>query len=182
MAELTLHEYLEIVESLLEMSARKEAEVAELKAQLDVFKPKDVNLSMLDDKADIGGKVMLVFQSKTLREILKTMLEKNCSYDVKMVDTSDDIESAFALYQPDICVIEHGGYNDTITTVETIRQLRRLSHNTGLIAVLPENDVDVIREIVTAGVDDFLVKPIDTRRMNNVIGDIILKRSTRKAG
>lgn len=181
MAKLTLHEYLEIVESLLEMSARKEAEVAELKAQLDVFKPKDVNLAMLNDMPEIEGKVMLVFKSKTLREILKSMLEKNCSYDVKMLETNDDVESAFALYQPDICVIEHGGYNDMLSTVETIRQLRLLSHNTGLIAVLPENDVDVIREIVTAGVDDFLVKPIDTRRMNSVIGDIILKRRSRKA-
>ncbi|MBU1023691.1 hypothetical protein KKB99_05305 [bacterium] len=67
-------------------------------------------------------------------------------------------------------------------TLEILSELRARSSKVGLISVLSENDVNIIREIVTTGVDDFLVKPIDTRRLRNVILDIMRKRGTRKAG
>lgn len=180
MSDLKLVEYLEIFESLLEMTARKEAEIAELKAELDVFKPKDIELEVLGENRVAMGKVLLIFKSKTLREILKSMLEKNAVYDVKVVEPYDDVQSAYALYNPDICIIEHETHNESDHSVEIIAQLRKLSGKLGLIAVLAENDVETIRDIVTAGVDDFLVKPIDTRRMNKVIADIVLRRRARK--
>jgi hypothetical protein len=45
MTEIKRYDCLEVIESLLEMTARKESEVAELKAQLDVYKPKGAEKS-----------------------------------------------------------------------------------------------------------------------------------------
>jgi DNA-binding NtrC family response regulator len=180
MREISKQEYLEILESLLEMTARKEAEIAELKAQLDVFKPKDIDLKIIEDTISLQGRILLIFQSRTLRDILKTMLENSGHFKVETIDRYEDASSTFAIKKPEICVLEHGSYGQFNKCIDIIREIRAMSRDVGLISVLPENDVDVIRDVVTAGVDDFLVKPIDTRRMNNVIFDIMMKRSKKK--
>ena len=182
MKDLTSQEYLEIVENLLSMTARKELEIAELKAQLDVFKPKNVDLQILDETSTFQGRIMLVFQSRTLRDILKSMLEKIEYFKVDIVEQYDNALSTFALTKPDICVFEHGSYGDALNCFDIMRGIREMSKDVGLISVLPENDVEIIREVVTSGIDDFLVKPIDVHRMNKVILDIMNKRKSRKAG
>ena len=182
MVDLKKNEFLEVIENLLAMSARKEAEVAELKAQLDVFKPKDFDLKIIEDDNLRHGSIMLVFQSKMLADILKTMLEKTGGYDVKIVERYEDAASEFAISNSDICVIEHSPYGEGQGSVRFISELRAMSKIVGIISVMPENDVDLIREVVNAGVDDFLVKPIDTRRMTNVIYDIVAKKKQRKTG
>ena len=182
MSEIKKDEYLEIVENLLEMCARREIELAELQAQLDVFKPKNVDLHVIDkDKENVHGKVLLIFESKTLRDILKTMLEKSGSYDVIVIDKYEDAPSSFALHKPDICVIEHGTYGAALRCLDIINEIRNMSTDVGLISILPENDVNTIRAAAEAGVDDFLVKPIDTLRMNHIINDILKNRRSKKA-
>ena len=110
------------------------------------------------------------------------MLERTGLYEVQTLDTLDEIPSAFALFSPDICIIEHASGTMSGRTLDILSELRAKSNKVGLISVLAENDVSVIREIVTTGVVDFLVQPIDPRRMRSVILDIMRKRSARKAG
>ena len=108
------------------------------------------------------------------------MLEQSGMYKVISMDYQGDIVSAFSINSPDICVLEHASYGEGIRFMEIISELRNLSREVGIISVLSENDVDLIREVVSAGVDDFLVKPIDTRRMSGVIYDILLTRQRKK--
>jgi PleD family two-component response regulator len=180
MTEIKRYDCLEVIESLLEMTARKESEVAELKAQLDVYKPKGADLTLLKSPDKTTGKIMLVFHVKTLREILQGMLEQDGVYDVIAMDYYTDVISAFSLNAPDIVVLEHATYGEGVKSVEIISDIRQMARNVGIISIIPENDVALIREIVTAGVDDFLVKPIDTRRLSGVIHDILLKRNRKK--
>lgn len=180
MIEMKKFDYLEIIESLLEMTTRKESEIAELKAQLDVYRPKGVDLALLKSPDSTTGKIMLVFHVKTLREILQGMLEQDGVYDVVGMDYYSDVISAFSLNAPDVVVLEHASYGEGMKSVEIISEIRHMARNVGIISIIPENDVGLIREIVTAGVDDFLVKPIDTRRLSGVIHDILLKRSRKK--
>lgn len=182
MKTITLNDQLEIIEHLLEMTTRREAEIAELRAQLDVYQSHEVDVEVLGDEEGKLGKILLVFSSRTLKDIIQLMLERTGLYEVKTIDTPDEIPSAFALFRPDICIIEHGAGTMSGKTIEILADLRAKSNKVGLISVLAENDVSIIREIVTTGVDDFLVKPIDTRRMRSVILDIMRKRSARKAG
>jgi CheY-like chemotaxis protein len=180
MADMKKSDYLEIIESLLGMTARKEAEVSELKAQLDVYKPKGVDLALLKSPDTTTGKIMLVFHVKTLREILQGMLEQDGVYEVVAMDYYTDVISAFSLNAPDIVVLEHASYGEGVRSIEIISEIRQMARNVGIISIIPENDVSLIREIVSAGIDDFLVKPIDTRRLSGVIHDILLKRSRKK--
>ena len=182
MPRLSLNDQLEVIEHLLEMTNRREVEIADLRAQLDVYQSHNVDVEILEDGTERLGKILLLFSSRTLKDILKMMLERTGLYEVKTIDVLEDIPSAFALFSPDICIIEHGTGNMAGKTFEILTELRSKSNKVGLISVLAENDVNMIREIVTTGVDDFLVKPIDTRRLRSVILDIMRKRSPKKAG
>ncbi|MFH1515768.1 MAG: response regulator [bacterium] len=181
MINLSLNEQLEVIEQLLKMTTRREAEIAQLKTQLEVYQSFDVDEEVFKDDGRLG-KILLLFSSRTIKDILQMMLERTGLYEVKTIDDLEDIPSAFALFSPDVCIIEHGSGNMSGKTLEILSGLRARSSKVGLISVLSENDVNIIREIVTTGVDDFLVKPIDTRRLRNVILDIMRKRGTRKAG
>ena len=175
-------EILEIIESLLNMSARKEAEIAELKAQLDIFRPKDVNLRILDSPTQmVKGKVLLAFQSRTLREILKQLLASGEQFEVIAVERYEDAPSACAIQNPDICIFEITKLLNLSTQLDLIIEAKKVCEKVSIISILADNDVTLIRDVVMAGSDDFLVKPIDTTRMIKVVSDILLKKSNKVA-
>jgi len=180
--ELSGTDFLEIIECLLNIGSRKEAEIAEIKAQLDIFRPKDASMKIIETPShNIKGKILIVFQSKTLRDILRTLLTKSDQFDVASVDRCEDAPSACALSHPDVCVFEISKLNNLSAQIDILRDTKNASEKTALITVLYDNDVSLIREVVTAGSDDFLVKPIDTSRMIKVITDILARKINKVA-
>ena len=180
--ELSEHEVLEIIESLMEISARKEAEIALLKAQLDIFKPKEARLRVFDESDNgIRGDILLVFQSYNLRDIIKTMFEKSKIFNVASVDRYEDAMSYCAAYHPDICVFELSGISNMESQLTVMKEMKMMLKNFSIISILPENDISMIREVVAAGSDDFLVKPIDMNRLISVINDILIKKPRKVA-
>ena len=180
--ELSEHEVLEIIECLMEICARKEAEIAELKAQLDIFKPKEARLKFFEESASgIRGDILLVFQSANLRDIIKGLFEKSKIYNVAAVEGYEGILPYCATYHPDIGVFELSRIINTESQLTIMKEMKAMTKGFKLITILPENDVRLISDVVTAGSDDFLVKPIDMNRLLNVINDIVNRKREKVA-
>ncbi|MBU1023692.1 hypothetical protein KKB99_05310 [bacterium] len=101
MINLSLNEQLEVIEQLLKMTTRREAEIAQLKTQLEVYQSFDVDEEVFKDDGRLG-KILLLFSSRTIKDILQMMLERTGLYEVKTIDDLEDIPSAFALFSPDV--------------------------------------------------------------------------------
>ncbi len=92
-----------------------------------------------------------------------------------------DIETAIAAYQdapsPDMVIVQTDTVDESFTgRLEALAA--HCSEGTAAIVIGPENDVYLYRQMIEMGVSDYLVKPVET----SILADVIAKAVIEKIG
>lgn len=113
---------------------------------------------------------VLVVEDEPINQIVaKSLLEKK-GYQVDIANTG---EQALALYQtnPYTAIIMDMGLPDLPGTEVTrhIRELEKIKDTHTPIIACTANDLSAKPECLTAGMDDFLVKPLEIETLNQLL-------------
>jgi DNA-binding response OmpR family regulator len=102
-------------------------------------------------------KVMLIEDDRTMRTILKTLLElEHFTVSLWSGQPGDDIISLIRGDKPDVLLLDV--HLRTISGLDILRQIRG-DHELGLMKVLMTSGMDLKDQCLEAGADGFLLKP-----------------------
>ena len=118
-------------------------------------------------------KIMLVDDSRTIRNIQKKVLAKLGFNDI--VEAADGVE-ALAAYKespPDLMLVDWNMPNmDGITLVKTIRQMDK---SIPMIMCTTEAEKSRVVEALRAGVNNYMVKPFTAETLSEKINQTLAK-------
>lgn len=109
------------------------------------------------------GTVLIVDDSKLIRNIIKTELEKGGHQIVG--EAADGLE-AIKLYnkiRPDLVTMDIT--MDEMSGIEAIEQIFKINKNTKIIVVSALNQDELINKAIDMGVIDFIIKPFEPERL-----------------
>ena len=118
-------------------------------------------------------KIMLVDDSRTIRNIQKKVLTKLGYEDI--VEAADGVEAlaAYKESRPDLMLIDWNMPNmDGITLVKTIRQTDK-----SIVMIMCTTETEQARKVeaVRAGVDNYIVKPFTAETLSEKINQTLSK-------
>jgi two-component system chemotaxis response regulator CheY len=124
-------------------------------------------------------KILLVDDSKTMRNIQKAVLAQLGHGDiVEACDGQDALSKALAS-KPDLMLVDWNMPNmDGLTFVKTIRQTNK---TTPIIMVTTEAERARVIEAIKAGVNNYVVKPFTPDLLSQRIQETMSKASTTTA-
>lgn len=117
-------------------------------------------------------KILLVDDSKTMRNIQKSVLAQIGNPQIEEACDGQDALSKAMAFQPDLILVDWNMPNmDGLTFVKTFRQTDKL---TPLIMVTTESEKSRVIEAIKAGVNNYVVKPFTpdllSQRINETMG------------
>lgn len=118
-------------------------------------------------------KVMVVDDSKTMRNIEKSILNQLGYTEVEEACNGQDALTKVAAFNPDLLLVDWNMPNmDGITFVKAYREL---GNKTPIIMVTTENEKTRIVEAIKAGVQNYVVKPFTPDVLGERIKDTMAK-------
>lgn len=120
-------------------------------------------------------KILLVDDSRTIRNIQKNVLSQLGYNDV--MEAADGVEALkqIAAGKPDLCLIDWNMPNmDGITLV---RKIRETDKSMPLIMVTTEAEKSRVLEAIKAGVNNYVIKPFTAETLSEKINATLSKSS-----
>ncbi|MBZ0171106.1 MAG: response regulator [Phycisphaerales bacterium] len=124
-------------------------------------------------------KVMLIDDSKTMRNIQRTVLRQLGIEQVEEACDGHDALSKVGVFQPDLILVDWNMPN--MDGLSFIKVFRKQDKTTPLIMVTTEAEKSRVIEAIKAGVNNYLVKPFTPDLLSQRINETILKCAARAA-
>jgi CheY-like chemotaxis protein len=115
-------------------------------------------------------KAMVVEDEKVTNELLSSTF-KNFFADV---DSCFDGESALEIYEakkPDVVFVDI--IMSGMDGIELARKIRQINPNQIIIVISASNDMEKISESIEVGVNSFIQKPIDTKKIIELLTNVV---------
>jgi CheY-like chemotaxis protein len=112
---------------------------------------------------------MVVEDEKVTNELLSSTFKNFFS----KVDSFFDGASALKAYQettPDVVFVDI--IMSGMDGIELSRKIRELNHSQIIIVISASNDIEKISESIEVGVNSFIQKPIDTKKIIELLGSV----------
>lgn len=120
-------------------------------------------------------KILLVDDSKTMRNIQRNVLSQIGNNTVEEACDGQDALSKAMAFQPDLILVDWNMPNmDGLTFVKTFRQSNK---TTPLIMVTTESEKSRVIEAIKAGVNNYVVKPFTPDLLNQRINETLSKKA-----
>ncbi|MHC4976592.1 MAG: response regulator [Planctomycetota bacterium] len=121
-------------------------------------------------------KIMLIDDSKTMRNIQKSILTQLGYTELEEATDGQDALSKVGAFQPDLILCDWNMPNmDGITFVRTYRQTEK---NTPIIMVTTEAERARVIEAIKAGVNNYVVKPFTPDVLKQRIDETFAKQKS----
>lgn len=118
-------------------------------------------------------RIMLIDDSKTMRNIQKSVLKQLGYTEVEEACDGQDALSKVSAFNPDLCLVDWNMPNmDGLTFVKTFRQTNKA---TPLIMVTTEAEKSRVIEAIKAGVNNYVVKPFTPDLLSERITETLAK-------
>ncbi len=118
-------------------------------------------------------KVLIVDDSKTMRDMIKSILDQIESDQVEEASDGQDALRALSNFQPDVVLLDWN--MPTMNGLEFIKAFRQISLTTPVIMVTTECSQAHVVEAIKAGVDDYIIKPFTPALLAHRIQEAIQK-------
>lgn len=120
-------------------------------------------------------KIMLIDDSKTMRNIQKSVLAQLGHTEVEEACDGQDALSKVAAFRPDLILVDWNMPNmDGLTFVKTFRSSNK---TTPLIMVTTESEKSRVIEAIKAGVNNYVVKPFTPDVLSQRITETLAKKA-----
>lgn len=118
-------------------------------------------------------RVMLVDDSKTMRNIQKNILTTLGIEDMEEACDGQDALSKVTAFKPDLLLVDWNMPNmDGLTFV---REIRKQGNKTPVIMVTTEAEKERVVEAIRAGVNNYVVKPFTPDALSSRINETMAK-------
>lgn len=118
-------------------------------------------------------KVLIVEDSKTMRDIVKAVLTQIGCDHIEEASDGQDALRRLANFHPDIVLLDWN--MPTMNGLEFIKAFRKISLTTPVIMVTTECDQAHVVEAIKAGVDDYIAKPFTPALLAHRIREALQK-------
>ncbi|RMH27405.1 MAG: response regulator [Planctomycetota bacterium] len=122
-------------------------------------------------------RIMLIDDSKTMRNIQKSVLKQLGYSEIEEACDGQDALSKVAAFQPDLCLVDWNMPNmDGLSFVKAFRQQNK---TTPLIMVTTEAEKSRVIEAIKAGVNNYVVKPFTPDLLSERITETLAKAAAK---
>ena len=113
---------------------------------------------------------MVVEDEKVTNELLSSTF-KNFFSEVTSCFNGEEALSAYEKYTPDVVFVDivMAGMDG----IELSRQIRKLNPTQIIIVISASNDIEKISESIEVGVNSFIQKPIDTKKIIELLTSVV---------
>lgn len=157
-------DYLEAIERLLGMVARKEAEVTELRSRLKV-QDLVLELGRMLDRPPADWTLLMVGIPNHSGDVLRTLFLRTGFQAVHQASNTAEALGYLELHRPRAALVEAVDEATGQVYVEMLQALRDRDPLLRIVAVLPSNDAQDLRQAVLSGASEVIVKPLHTGRL-----------------
>ncbi|MCF7827314.1 MAG: response regulator [Candidatus Marinimicrobia bacterium] len=119
----------------------------------------------MDTKRAKPKSVLIIDDEQSIREVLVTYFEQQ-GYDVLTASDGRDGIAQFKSRPTNLVITDI--VMPRVEGIETIRKIRKQSKSVKIIAMTGYVDA-YLREAITLGADDSIVKPFDSEQLNQVL-------------
>ncbi len=120
-------------------------------------------------------RILLIDDSKTMRNIQKSVLKQLGYTDLEEACDGQDALSKIDAFKPDLCLVDWNmPVMDGLTFVKTFRETDK---TTPLIMVTTEAEKSRVIEAIKAGVNNYVVKPFTPDLLSERISETLAKCS-----
>lgn len=120
-------------------------------------------------------KIMLIDDSKTMRNIQRSVLSTLGYTEIEEACDGQDALSKVGAFSPDLILVDWNMPTmDGLTFVKTFRQQNK---TTPLIMVTTESEKSRVIEAIKAGVNNYVVKPFTPDLLSQRIGETVKKKA-----
>ncbi|MBL8757070.1 MAG: response regulator [Phycisphaerae bacterium] len=120
-------------------------------------------------------KIMLVDDSRTMRNIQKSVLSQLGYNQVEEACDGQDALSKVSAFGPDLLLVDWNMPNmDGLTFVKTFRQSNKA---TPIIMVTTESEKSRVIEAIKAGVNNYVIKPFTPDLLSQRINETLAKKA-----
>lgn len=124
-------------------------------------------------------KILLIDDSKTMRNIQKSVLAQLGHTHIEEACDGQDALSKVGAFQPDLILVDWNMPNmDGLTFVKTFRAGNK---STPLIMVTTESEKSRVIDAIKAGVNNYVVKPFTPDLLSQRIGETMNKKMSQAA-
>jgi two-component system, chemotaxis family, chemotaxis protein CheY len=122
-------------------------------------------------------RIMLIDDSKTMRNIQKSVLKQLGYTEIEEASDGQDALSKISAFNPDLCLVDWNMPNmDGLAFVKAFRQQNK---TTPLIMVTTEAMKPRVIEAINAGINSYVVKPFTPELLSERITDTLAKCGTK---
>ncbi|OHD97935.1 MAG: response regulator receiver protein [Sulfurimonas sp. RIFCSPHIGHO2_12_FULL_36_9] len=114
--------------------------------------------------------VMVVEDEKVANELLSSTF-KNFFSEVKSCFNGKEALEAYLKSAPDVVFVDI--IMAEMDGIELSRKIREINPNQIIIVISASNDIDKISESIEVGVNSFIQKPIDTRKIIELLTSVV---------
>lgn len=118
-------------------------------------------------------KILLVEDSKTMRNIEKAVLSQIGHTDIEEACDGEDALRKLASCQPDLLLVDWN--MPTMDGLAFVKAFRRTDRSTPIIMVTTESEKSRVVEAIKAGVDNYVVKPFTPDLLSQRISETLEK-------
>lgn len=113
---------------------------------------------------------MIVEDEKVTNELLSSTF-KNFFADVHSYFSAEEALQAYNKYQPDVVFVDivMAGMDG----IELSRKIRDINPNQIIIVISASNDIEKISQSIEVGVNSFIQKPIDTKKIIELLTNLV---------
>jgi two-component system chemotaxis response regulator CheY len=120
---------------------------------------------------------MLIDDSKTMRNIQKSVLKQLGYTEIEEASDGQDALSKISAFNPDLCLVDWNMPNmDGLAFVKAFRQQNK---TTPLIMVTTEAMKPRVIQAINAGINSYIVKPFTPELLSERITDTLAKCGTK---
>ena len=120
---------------------------------------------------------MVVEDEKVTNELLSSTFN-NFFSKVDSYYTGEDALAAYKKMQPDVVFVDI--IMSGIDGIELSRQIRALNPSQIIIVISASNDIEKISESIEVGVNSFIQKPIDTKKIIELLASVVAMVTKKK--
>ncbi len=122
-------------------------------------------------------RIMLIDDSKTMRNIQKSVLKQLGYTEVEEACDGQDALSKIGAFQPELCLVDWNMPN--MDGLSFVRAFRQQNKSTPLIMVTTEAEKSRVIEAIKAGVNNYVVKPFTPDLLSERITETLAKCGTK---
>jgi len=120
---------------------------------------------------------LVVEDEKVTNELLSSTF-KNFFSDVSSFFNGADALTAYKKHNPDVVFVDI--IMDGMDGIELSRQIRAINPDQIIIVISASNDIEKISESIEVGVNSFIQKPMDTKKIIELLNNLIVMIAKKK--